>query len=163
MRFYELSNRGVLTGLSCKTGKMPRVDALVDGRRKLVLPLGPSLRRGLVYPYESDHWLLSQGDIAVTHDGIVLTDQPTHEAITDNRALLFISAFSDPEYGDRLNVGRLLGHKFPKKMHERVFVFGRGAGMQVELDRETGHQLGRIAFNLSWDGVRLRGLDPLPA
>jgi hypothetical protein len=150
MWFFELSNRGLRSGLPITTRSAPQVRAQVEPCRMLVLPLGRSLRKHLVLPSGSDHWQLSQGDIQETRDGLVLVDQPDEKASSDSRAMLLVTSYCDPETDD-IAYRKMYGWPFPFHIHDRLFLFKRKAG--VRIDMRLSHRQQR--FTLTWDGVSM--------
>lgn len=148
MQFFELNSR-LRPGLKVELSPMPQVSVGIDAQRRLVIPLGRSIRQFIVGDDadQEGFFLLRHGELKDTTQGLVLVHQDIQDAERDDRALVLVSFIADRDEGEAIHFGPL-GTYRPKVLHERVIVFSPGDGIAIRY-------VSRIAprvLRLRWDG-----------
>jgi len=148
MWFYEL--RGQLNrGLAVEMRPTPQVSVGVTGARRLVLPLGRSIRNYLTHPDDSrEEFQLVFGNLETTTQGLVLTHMPEDEAKADRRALLLVNQIADPDENEVLSVERGSWRRQATSLHERALLFQPWSAVRIM------HQtaIAMTTTELRWDG-----------
>ena len=148
MWFYEL--RGQLRqGLAVEMRPTPQVSVGVTATRRLVLPLGRSIRNYLTHPDDSgEEFSLVFGNLEATTQGLVLTQMPEDEAQADRRALLLVNQIADSDENEVLSYERGQWRRQAVSLHERALLFQPWSAIRVT------HQtpLAMTTTELRWDG-----------